>query len=107
MTHWFAIDESRPPFAFAGIWRRWTGSRGPMSAPIEGEHLLYSILTCAANDLVRPIHAKAMPVVLTKEDEWDCWLGAPVEEALTLQRPLPAEAMRVVMTGEKEDVLAA
>jgi putative SOS response-associated peptidase YedK len=27
VTHWFAIDESRPPFAFAGIWRPWTGAR--------------------------------------------------------------------------------
>jgi hypothetical protein len=54
-----AIDESRPQFAFAGIWRPWTGTRGAKSAPVEGEHLLYSILTCAANDLVRPIHAKA------------------------------------------------
>jgi putative SOS response-associated peptidase YedK len=74
VTHWFAIDESRPPFAFAGIWRPWTGARGPKSAPVEGEHLLFSILTCAANDLVRPIHAKAMPVVLTNEEEWDRWL---------------------------------
>ena len=107
MTHWFAIDERRPPFAFAGIWRPWTGVRGTKSAPIEGEHLLYSILTCPANDLVRPIHAKAMPVVLTTESEWDQWLTAPVAEALKLQRPLPTDSMRVVMTGEKEDVLAA
>jgi putative SOS response-associated peptidase YedK len=55
---------------------------------------------------VRPIHAKAMPVVLTTEDEWDRWLAAPVDDALKLQRPLPNEAMRVVMTGEKEDVAA-
>ena len=106
VTHWFAIDQSRPVFAFAGIWRPWTGARGPKSAPIEGEHLLFSILTTAANELVRPIHAKAMPVVLTTEAEWDQWLAAPVEEAMTLQRPLPDEAMRVVMTGEKEDVAA-
>jgi putative SOS response-associated peptidase YedK len=107
VTHWFAINEGRPLFAFAGIWRPWTGARGPKSAPIEGEHLLYSILTTAANELVRPIHAKAMPVILTSDDEWDRWLAAPVNEALKLQRPLPADAMKVVMTGEKEDALAA
>ena len=56
---------------------------------------------------MRPIHAKAMPVVLTTEGEWDQWLTAPVDEALKLQRPLPNETMRVVMTGEKEDALAA
>ncbi len=26
---WFALDESRPLFAFAGIWRPWMGVRGP------------------------------------------------------------------------------
>jgi putative SOS response-associated peptidase YedK len=103
VSHWFAIDENRPLFAVAGIWRPWTGARGPKSAPIEGEHLLYSILTCAANDLVRPIRSKAMPAALTNEDEWDQWLGAPVDEALKLQRSLPNETMRVVTTGEKED----
>ena len=25
VTHWFALDESRPLFTFAGIWRFWTG----------------------------------------------------------------------------------
>jgi putative SOS response-associated peptidase YedK len=82
-------------------------ARGPKTAPIEGEHLLYSILTTAANEVVRPIHAKAMPVILTNEEEWDQWLTAPVEDALKLQRALPNETMRVVMTGEREDTLAA
>jgi putative SOS response-associated peptidase YedK len=27
VTHWFALDESRPLFAFAGIWRLRTGER--------------------------------------------------------------------------------
>ena len=49
------VNESRPAFAF-------TGARGPKSAPVEGEHPLYSILTCAANELVRPVHAKSMPI---------------------------------------------
>src|SRR5262245_10131158 len=26
--HWFALDDSRPLFAFAGLWRPWTGARG-------------------------------------------------------------------------------
>jgi hypothetical protein len=25
VMHWFALDESRPIFAFAGIWRQWAG----------------------------------------------------------------------------------
>jgi putative SOS response-associated peptidase YedK len=30
----------------------------------DGEHLLFGFLTTEANDTVRPIHAKAMPVIL-------------------------------------------
>jgi putative SOS response-associated peptidase YedK len=105
VPHWFALDETRPLFAFAGIWRPWSGTRGPKSAPVEGKHLLYSILTADANDLVRPVHAKAMPVLLAQEN-WDAWLEAPVEEALALQRPFPAERMRIVATGEREDAAA-
>jgi putative SOS response-associated peptidase YedK len=103
VTHWFGLDESRPLFFFAGIWRPWTGDRKGES----GEHLLYSFLTCESNDVVRPIHAKAMPVILTSEVEREAWLTAPVEEALKLQRSLPNEALRVVATGEKEDKIAA
>jgi putative SOS response-associated peptidase YedK len=27
VTHWFALDETRRLFAFAGIWRLWAGER--------------------------------------------------------------------------------
>jgi putative SOS response-associated peptidase YedK len=99
VTHWFALDELRPLFAFAGIWRPWTGMRKKE----EREHLLFSFLTTDSNDAVRPIHAKAMPVMLTEPSEFDAWLSAPVEEALQLQRPLPAERLRIVATAEKLD----
>jgi putative SOS response-associated peptidase YedK len=101
LTHWFALDESRPVFAFAGIWRPWTGERKGES----GEHLLYSFLTTESNDLVRPIHAKAMPVILIPE-QFDAWLSAPVNEALELQRPLPNEQLRIVATGDRKDEAA-
>jgi putative SOS response-associated peptidase YedK len=48
-----------------------------------------------------------MPVILTSQDEYDVWLGAPVAEALKLQRPLPNESLQIVATGEREDALAA
>jgi putative SOS response-associated peptidase YedK len=60
-------------------------------------------LTTESNDVVRPIHAKAMPVVLTKVEEWETWLTGSVEEATALQRPLPNDALKVVAGGEKSD----
>jgi putative SOS response-associated peptidase YedK len=106
VTHWFALDESRPLFAFAGIWRPWTGIRGPKrDEPVEQDHLLFSFLTTEANDVMRPIHAKAVPVILTA-DQFDTWLSATNEEALALQRPLPNEAMKVVATGDRKDEAA-
>jgi putative SOS response-associated peptidase YedK len=47
-------------FAFAGIWRLWTGERKGETS----EHTLFAFLTTASNDVARPIHAKAMPVLL-------------------------------------------
>ena len=79
--------------------------RGTKAAPVEGEHLLYSFLTSEANEVVKPIHAKAMPVLITAE-HFDTWLEAPVEEALKLQRPFPSDRLRIVMTGEKKDEAA-
>src|SRR3954447_16005602 len=105
VPHWFALDESRPLFAFAGIWRPWTGTRGTKAAPAEGEHLLYSFLTTEANEVVKPIHPKAMPVLLTS-DQFDTWLSAPVEEALALQRPFPSDQMQIVAVGERKDEAA-
>jgi putative SOS response-associated peptidase YedK len=100
IPQWFALDESRPLFAFAGIWRLWTGERKGET----GEHRLFAFLTTEANELVRPIHAKAMPVLLTEEDEWNIWLSGLEDEAMALQRPLPANALRVVASGEKSDL---
>ncbi len=98
VAHWFALSEARPLFAFAGLWRPWSGVRGKQ----QGEHLLFAFLTTEANEMVAPIHAKAMPVMLTGEDI-DTWLEAPAEEALALARPFPAANMRNVLTGKRED----
>ena len=50
--------------------------RGPKSAPVEGDHELFGFLTTEANAIVAPVHAKAMPVILTTPDEVDTWLEA-------------------------------
>ena len=104
---WFALGTDRPLFAFAGLWTRWRGVRGPKSAPVEGEHELFGFLTTAANALVAPIHPKAMPVILTTRAEADLWLEGETVDALALQRPLPDEALAIVAKGEKEDSAAA
>jgi putative SOS response-associated peptidase YedK len=102
ICHWFARDEARTPFAFAGIWRPWTGTRGTKANPATGEHMLFSFLTTEPNEVVRPIHAKAMPVILT-EDNWDLWLEGEALDALALQRPAPLELLRVVSIGPRQD----
>lgn len=95
---WFSLDPSRPLFAFAGLWRPWTGTRGTKAKPVEGEHLLYSFLTCEPNAVVEPIHPKAMPVIL-HEDDWETWLNADAKEALRLQRPWPDDELQIVAHG--------
>ena len=100
---WFALSEDRPLFAFAGLWKRWRGVRGPKSTPIEGDHELFGFLTAEANAIVAPIHPRAMPVILTTQAEVDQWLSADIGDALALQRPLPDDALRIVASGEKED----
>jgi putative SOS response-associated peptidase YedK len=71
----------------------------------EGEKVndIFAFLTINPNAEVVAIHEKAMPVILTKSDEWDAWLSAPWTDAKTLQRPLPDGSLRIVAQGEKMD----
>jgi putative SOS response-associated peptidase YedK len=97
-AHWFALGQDRPLFCFAGIWRPWTGVRGKE----EGEHRLFAVLTTESNAVTRPIHAKAMPVMLTA-DMIDPWLEGSAEDVLALARPFPPERMQIVLRGPRED----
>lgn len=77
----------------------WTGERKGETR----ENCLFSFLTTEANCVVRPIHSKAMPVLLTTPDEWDIWVGGSIEEATALQRPLPDHLPKLVAMGETSD----
>jgi putative SOS response-associated peptidase YedK len=75
-------------FCFAGLWTRW-GRGGDAVASC-------AIITCAANELVRPVHDR-MPVVLPDPKLWRAWLdpsldGEAVRDFLV---PLPSEQVVV------------
>ena len=92
-NQWFKIREDRPAF-FAGIeTRAWRSIRKAK----DGESIddLFAFLTCPPNAEVASIHPKAMPVILTEEDEWRAWLKEDWATAKTLQRPMPDGALQL------------
>lgn len=78
---WFAVTD-QPVFAVAGFWQRTQEGNG------------FTMVTCDANELVAPIHPKAMVTVLGPQDH-DRWLRGSYDEVVTLQQPYPADWMTV------------
>jgi putative SOS response-associated peptidase YedK len=89
--------EDRRPFAFAGLWERWTGGAEAGVPPVVS----FTILTTKASEALRPIDHR-MPVILAPEDH-NAWLdveAAAPDAARALLRPFeaPGFAPRPVST---------
>lgn len=79
---WFAVTD-QPVFAVAGFWQHLRdGVRG------------FTMVTCDPNEIVAPIHPKAMITILRPEDH-DRWLRGSYADVVALQQPYPAELMTV------------
>ena len=92
--------------AFAGSGADFKGDRGTKSKPIPGPHLVYGFLTTSPNAVAEPIYEKAMPAILTTDEERDVWMRAPWDEALCNAR------CRMTLSGSscvesKEDTVVA
>src|SRR5271154_6797678 len=98
---WFALDEARPLAFFAGVWTRWTSVRKVKEGETTND--LFAFLTTEPNAIGDPSHPKAMPVILTRDEDIETWLSAPAPVALELQRPLPDDALRIVARGQRKD----
>jgi putative SOS response-associated peptidase YedK len=105
--NWFALKDEgdhRPLFAFPGIWRRYQGPVKKDGPNVDIE--IYSFLTTTPNPLVATINHERMPVLLTREEEFQTWLRGTADEAFALAREYPAERMGIVQEGyDKEDLL--
>ena len=78
---WFQVTD-QPLFAVAGFWQATAKGNG------------FTMVTCDANELVAPIHPKAMITVLEPADH-ERWLRGSYDDVVALQQPYPADRMTV------------
>lgn len=95
---WFTMAsetvEDRPPFAFAGLWRK--GQPGIEGQ--EGDWITHTMVTTTPNELIKPVHPTRMPVILDPSD-YETWLTGSDAQAMALLKPFPAERMRIARQG--------
>jgi putative SOS response-associated peptidase YedK len=63
---------------------------------------VYAFLTTPPNKLVAAINHERMPVLLTRDEEFETWLSGSPEEAFALAREYPPEQMCIVQEGLSE-----
>lgn len=89
-NEWFGMHDEERLFAFAGIWRNWNGDWNKERGAADTD--VYAFLTTEPNEVVKPIHPKAMPVMVLPED-YETWLEADWPVAKALQKSFPADLM--------------
>jgi putative SOS response-associated peptidase YedK len=94
---WFGLkgDGDRPPFAFAGVWRAFSGNYGGEDRDL----ITSSMVTTTPNSLVRDTHPDRMPAIL-HPDDYEAWLTAEPDAAFDLIKPYPADLMMIYQSGE-------
>jgi putative SOS response-associated peptidase YedK len=106
--HWFSIngDDTRPVFAFPGVWTLYTGPTRKGGEKVDLE--VFAFMTTEPNELTASINHERMPVLLTDPADFDTWLSGSTSEAFKLARSYAADQMRIVQSGsERKDLLAA
>lgn len=100
---WFDLPD-HPVAFFAGLYHPcWSGVRKIKTGWETCD--LFGFLTTEPNAEVGAVHPKAMPVVLTTEEERAVWLRGPWDEARALQRPLPDGTLRIVEQAKPDAAL--
>lgn len=91
---WYYTSLGGEPFAFAGLWEKW-------SDPQTGESVeSCALITVAANSLAVNVHDR-MPAIL-KPDDVERWLeGTSEDELAACLAPFPSDGMTARMVGTR------